>query len=120
MKKEIIEIYTPSGTLNNITEIMKVITEIKKSYTGYNYEPLVRYVCEYKGTKYLAELDVPTKECLELNPQAEMDIAIYSFVDDDIKNYSAEFEIDILPFDISRNFKTVIQDIKNIIYDIVD
>lgn len=120
MKKEIVEIYTPSGTLDNIAEIMKVITEIKNSYTGYNYEPLARYVCDYKGKKYLAELDAPTKECLDLVPTADINIAIYSFVDDDIENYSAQYELDIVDFGINGNFKTVIQQIKNIIYDIAD
>ena len=120
MKKEIIEIYTPSRTLNNIKEIMQLITEIKNSYTGYNYEPLARYICEYKGKKYLAELDVPTQECLELTPTANIEIAIYSFIDDDIENYSAQYEIDIIPFGINGNFKTAIQQIKNIIYDIAD
>lgn len=118
MKHEITEIYTKSKTLNNITEIMKVITEIKNSYTGYNYEPLARYICEYKGTKYLAELDVPTKELLDIVPTADIEIAIYSFIDDDIKNYSAQYELEIVPFGIKGNFKTAIQHIKNIIYDI--
>ena len=111
-KREIVEIYTKSGTFNNISEIMKEVTRIRKENTFTCFEEMARYVCEDPtGGGILVELQVSTKWCRDNDVDDYIDITAYSF-DGPIEEYYATNELETISFD--GNWKTAIDQMRDL------
>ena len=115
MKKEIIEIYTKSGTFNNIAEIMRMIQTIRSKCTLTNFEEVARYARKAKNGKgILVELQVSTKACRDNDCDDFIDITAYEF-DGELEEYYADRELDCVPF--NGNWKTAIEQMKQLADD---
>ena len=110
--KEIIEIYTKSGTLNNIAEIMKEVTRIRTKVDMTSFEEIARYVCEGpNGKNILVELQVSTKWCRDNDIDDYIDITAYEF-EGNLEDFTADVELETIRF--NRIWKTAIKQMKRL------
>ncbi|MDO4974937.1 MAG: hypothetical protein Q4E61_01250 [Alphaproteobacteria bacterium] len=115
---EIIEIYTKSKTLNNISEIMKEINRIRTKVDGFTFEELARYVCkELNGKNILVEMQVSTKWCRDNGIDDFIDLVAYEF-DGELEDYTADVELKSIKF--NGNYKTAIEQMRNLAIDVME
>ena len=115
--KEIIEIYTKSKTLKNISEIMQKVTWIRTKYDFTAFEEMARYVCENpNGKNILVELQVSSKWCRDNDIDDYIDITAYEF-SGELEDYAAEVELDCIPF--NGNWKTAIDQMKALAMEVM-
>lgn len=116
--REIIEIYTKSKTFNNISEIMKEVSRIRKEVELVSFVELARYVCENpNGKNILVELQVSTKWCRDNDVGDYIDIVAYEF-DGELEDYMAEVELKTISF--NNNWKTAIEQMKNLAMEVME
>lgn len=115
--KEIIEIYTKSKTFDNIAEIMKEVERIRLKVDMTSFEEMARYVCENpNGKNILVELQVSTKWCRNNKIDDYIDIVAYEF-DGELENYTANIELKTIDF--NGNWKTAIEQMKNLAMEVM-
>lgn len=96
--REIIGIYTKSGTFNNIREIMKEVSRIRHKVDMTSFEEMARYVCEGpNGKNILVELQVSTKWCRDNDVDDYIDIVAYEF-EGELEDYTADVELETIRF----------------------
>jgi hypothetical protein len=115
---EVIEIYTPSKTFDNISEIMKCIKEIRTTVDDRTFEELARYVCdEPNGKNILVELQVSTKWCRDNDIGDFINLVAYEF-EGELPDYSADVELATVDLPLNVNWKTVVEQMRKLAQDV--
>lgn len=115
--REIVEIYTKSGTLDDVEEILNEVAKIRTEFDWTSFEELARYVCENpKGKNILVELQVSTKWCRENEVDDYIDIVAYEF-DGELEDYTAEEEIKTISF--NGNWETAVEQMKKLAREVM-
>lgn len=108
--REIIEIYTNSGTFDNAGEIAKEVERIRKYVDITVFEELARYICENpNGRNILVELQVSTKWHRDNCGDDFIEIVAYEF-NGELDEYMAETELETVSF--NGDWKTAIFQMK--------